>query len=345
MSVEWTVFDEIRLLRWITQFKPVGIHKHFHMMSILERMNNPSEFPITFLQDEKPEEQEEKTFTANDIRWKLSQYYNLDKLDELEDSPSDDRKEEESIEQEVAEDEEKSTDFFVPLRDRIIHFKEFSLPWDEYGELMLENAVERKDHVDSSSSSPVIKPVSQKDVEDAHHDHLENDTPVVKVETPNKYDDLSEPVDATEHTPIHVQEMKSEPVESSPKENKVEKEEKQEDKKEDGLEGDEEEIATVRNGKRKTRSAAAVSKTARVTRSARSQADSSGEDAEDNQNEEVDSSESDERSSKKARMTRSQVTSSSTSTLSARSRRKSLPSTGAVTRTSARVASRLRNKK
>ena len=125
MAVEWTVMDEIRLLRWVSEYKPVGIHKHFHMMCILERMNHPDTYPVILLQKEIV--RTDKQFTARDIWLKLSQYYNLDESDKLENGAF-----KESTEPIAG----MESDNYKLLTER----SEFSLPWDEYSELILKNA-------------------------------------------------------------------------------------------------------------------------------------------------------------------------------------------------------------
>ena len=125
MAVEWTVMDEIRLLRWVSEYKPVGIHKHFHMMCILERMNHPDTYPVVLLQKEIV--RTDKRFTARDIWLKLSQYYNLDESDKLENDTF-----KESSEPIAG----MESDNYKLLAGK----SEFSLPWDEYSELILKNA-------------------------------------------------------------------------------------------------------------------------------------------------------------------------------------------------------------
>lgn len=133
MSDEWSIEDEIRLCRWISEFKPAGIHKHFHMMSIIERMNNREKYPVVLLFD-KLKSEGKSTFTASDIWEKLSKLYNLDRLDELED-----RVDEEDTKSDKTSKKEEE-DLEIPLRRLIKLQRDFNLPWDDYGELMVENA-------------------------------------------------------------------------------------------------------------------------------------------------------------------------------------------------------------
>ncbi|QLQ79646.1 hypothetical protein HG537_0C02930 [Torulaspora globosa] len=127
MAFEWSVVDEIRLYRWVAEFKPAGMNKHFHMVCILERMNDPDKYPVILLQKEAG--RPVKVFTAKEVWAKLGSAYNLAEIDRIEDQ---------EIEQSSASDESREG-----LRERIRRIREvrdFELPWDEYGELILENA-------------------------------------------------------------------------------------------------------------------------------------------------------------------------------------------------------------
>lgn len=134
MSVKWSTVDEIRLLKWITTFKPVGINKHFHMICVLERLNNPEKYPVTLLQDDKVRD---KIFKSSDIWGKIKEYYDLDKADELEDLLVD------SKETCNVTEQSQKDNIFTDFRDHMNVFHEFQLPWDEYGDLILMNA---RDH-------------------------------------------------------------------------------------------------------------------------------------------------------------------------------------------------------
>ncbi|AMD19368.1 HBR467Cp [Eremothecium sinecaudum] len=123
MALKWSTVDEIRLLKWVAQFKPAGIHKHFHMRCILERMNNPDEYPVTLLQNTEPK----KIFTAQEVWEKLLEYYDLEEADKVENMTLDN-----------TEDQNEG----VALERRLQEQEEFSLPWSEYSELMLRNAKE-----------------------------------------------------------------------------------------------------------------------------------------------------------------------------------------------------------
>ena len=140
MVVHWTIVDEIRLLRWASEFKPAGIHKHFHMFCIVERMNSPDKYPVTLLQKETMKLG--KVFTAKDIWDKLSQSYNLEKIDEMENTYSLKTTTEGSRNGDGNDDDgEINKETLLELNNRIrVHKQDFTLPWEEYGELILENA-------------------------------------------------------------------------------------------------------------------------------------------------------------------------------------------------------------
>lgn len=126
---QWTKVEEIRLFKWMTLFKPTGLHKHFHMMCLLERMNKPDDFSIKLLQNDKGQS---RSFTASDIWSRLSKYYNLEKADEVENRPYEIEKEDTDVDyKEIS-----------PLQNTLLNNHDFELSWDEYGALMLDHAKE-----------------------------------------------------------------------------------------------------------------------------------------------------------------------------------------------------------
>lgn len=84
---EWTAEDEIKLFDLICDFKPAGTNKHKHMVSIIENINRDLS-------------NKEKLFTADQIWDKLESLYNLDRINNMEDS----------IDTKQAESESKTTD-------------------------------------------------------------------------------------------------------------------------------------------------------------------------------------------------------------------------------------------
>ena len=144
-SLQWTKVEEIRLFKWMTLFKPAGIHKHFHMICLLERLNKPDQYPIKLLQGDKGSGG--KVFSGEDVWEHLDQYYDLEKADEVENRPYPNidlelyhtKYHEDSNDEEV-EDEDDEDYEVIPLQNRLTKETEFELPWEEYGDLMLEHA-------------------------------------------------------------------------------------------------------------------------------------------------------------------------------------------------------------
>lgn len=160
MAVDWNIVDEIRLFRWVSEFKPVGIHRHFHMFCILERMNNPDKYPVITLQKES-HHRPPKLFTSKDIWLKLKQYYNLDEANRIENEfminhDDTENKEKHVLHEKLFIDELKliendsqfnNTRLFQNRYRLMTETKDFSLPWDEYGDLILSKAIKKKNSV------------------------------------------------------------------------------------------------------------------------------------------------------------------------------------------------------
>ncbi|KAG5437548.1 hypothetical protein PCANB_000976 [Pneumocystis canis] len=122
---EWTVDEEIALLRAICKYRPVGIHKHFRIISIMQEM---SSFSIR----------------SSDIWEKLKTLYDLELLDEISErfrSGKNDLGEEYTLQGS--------------------YFTEFLLPWEEYGEIMEEH----RRASNSTSTSPPNLPHGTYEVE------------------------------------------------------------------------------------------------------------------------------------------------------------------------------------
>ncbi|CAH03096.1 Eaf7p [Kluyveromyces lactis] len=156
----WSKVEEIRLFKWMMLFKPAGIHKHFHMVCLLERLNKPDQYPIKLLQSDKGSS--DKVFSGEDVWEQLSRYYNLEKADEVENQPypefyNDDgptettnKKTEGDAQLDNDDDSDNDVDNcdelkrnIIPLQNRLQQETEFELSWEDYGELMLEHA---RDH-------------------------------------------------------------------------------------------------------------------------------------------------------------------------------------------------------
>lgn len=80
--MEWSINDEIRLFRWITEFKPVGPHKSRNIEFLLERLNQPDKYPVLLLQKETG--RVPKVFSKRDVVQKLGQYYDLERANKIE---------------------------------------------------------------------------------------------------------------------------------------------------------------------------------------------------------------------------------------------------------------------
>ena len=169
MAVDWNIVDEIRLFRWVSEFKPVGIHRHFHMFCILERMNNPDKYPVITLQKETYH-RPPKLFTSKDIWLKLKQYYNLDEANNIENEfminhDHNEGNEKNNLHEQVFIDELKLIENDSQFNDTkllqngyrlMTETKDFSLPWDEYGDLILSKAIKKKNSVTNKEDSNII---------------------------------------------------------------------------------------------------------------------------------------------------------------------------------------------
>ncbi|KTW31420.1 hypothetical protein T552_00064 [Pneumocystis carinii B80] len=111
---EWTVDEEIALLRAVCKYRPIGIHKHFRIISVMQEM---SYF----------------TVRSAEIWKKLKTFYDLEQLDE------------------ISERFRNRGDFLKEEDGAFdVYFTEFLLPWEEYGEIMEEH----RRASDSTSTSP-----------------------------------------------------------------------------------------------------------------------------------------------------------------------------------------------
>ncbi|CAI4049856.1 Eaf7p SKDI_14G1890 [Saccharomyces kudriavzevii IFO 1802] len=238
MAIHWTIVDEIRLLRWASEFKPAGIHKHFHMFCIVERMNSPDKYPVTLLQKETMKLG--KIFTAKDIWEKLGQSYNLENIDKMENAYSMAATTECSLND---DDEEIHEETLLELNNRMRARKQdFTLPWDEYGELILEHAKKGPASIEEEAQAKyandrdndIPKKVFEDQVEKTNHEEEKdvvvaekgeglnehhakvNDTPSdsqykLKIETQG-----SKKEDKMEHTSDEEQKIKTESKTAAP---------------------------------------------------------------------------------------------------------------------------------
>lgn len=217
MGIDWTIVDEIRLYRWVAEFKPAGINKHFHMLCIVERMNHPEKYPVTLLQKDvvKPG----KLFTAEEIWEKLSSAYNLAEIDRLEDQ------EIETIPRNNDNDGELT---MLERRQRLRQIRDFELPWDEYGELILENArngvyEEGQDVLEEDEAAPSTPTASEREDSEGPTDKRRS-TRIRKSSRLMKPSDEEEG-SSKESSDNEAHESKEESDEPTPGENAIEEEE------------------------------------------------------------------------------------------------------------------------
>ncbi|KAJ8663377.1 hypothetical protein O0I10_000616 [Lichtheimia ornata] len=118
-SKDWNVGLELDFLNAVARCKPVGIHKHFRLISIQRQFNQKSHTP----------------YSIQDIRDRLGAYYDMDALEELEQE----EEEEEDVEGEADEEND-------------LH--EFTLPLDEYEQLISEHRQEEEAELSAPSPSP-----------------------------------------------------------------------------------------------------------------------------------------------------------------------------------------------
>ncbi|KAJ5729056.1 uncharacterized protein N7483_003564 [Penicillium malachiteum] len=120
LSDPWTDEQETALLKAIIKWKPVGVHKHFRMLAIADFMRSHGYGSATA-----------DHLSIPGIWKKLGTLYNLEALDEREDSVITD----------MNEDEDGVSERYCP----------FELPYDEYGDMMFERRLATE-----GSSSPVM---------------------------------------------------------------------------------------------------------------------------------------------------------------------------------------------
>ncbi|CEG69825.1 hypothetical protein RMATCC62417_05829 [Rhizopus microsporus] len=118
---EWDARMELALFNAISRCKPVGIHKHFRIISIQKQFNQNNPMPCTI----------------QEIWDKLNEFYGMEALDELA--------------EEDDEQEERNEDA------RHLSFQEFSLPLEDYDQLISEHRQDNRSEREESPSSPPTK--------------------------------------------------------------------------------------------------------------------------------------------------------------------------------------------
>ncbi|OZJ01986.1 hypothetical protein BZG36_04893 [Bifiguratus adelaidae] len=144
---DWDTKTEIVLLRALARNKPVGVHKHFRMLNIYNTVNSLSS----------------SYYTLSELRSQIAKYYDVDAMEEMEETSSED--EDGSLSPKSANNgtsTQTSTNLSPEslkalenrLRKRLFdpsQFHEFTLPLDEYEQLISEH---RQDDHSSRQNSP-----------------------------------------------------------------------------------------------------------------------------------------------------------------------------------------------
>ena len=98
----WTYESEIALFTAIVSYRPVGLHKSLHLISILNTIN--SQLPST-----------SPAITLQDIKSKLNELYDIKGIEEQEDESEETQTEEDPTQQ--SQRESKYIEFELPFED------------------------------------------------------------------------------------------------------------------------------------------------------------------------------------------------------------------------------------
>ena len=124
----WTTPQELVLLQSIIHTKPIGLHKHFRMLNILEALLGSGTIPL-------PVSSHPHCSTTEGIWRKLGSLYDLKALDEREDAVFAD------LTPEADEDAESGNDEVVE------YWREFELPGGDFEQAMWDRRLaEREEH-------------------------------------------------------------------------------------------------------------------------------------------------------------------------------------------------------
>lgn len=162
---QWTIEQETGLFKAICRFKPAGQHKHFRMLCIYQMVNNANVTPTS----------PDGPLSMAEIWRKLGTLYNLEGLDELEDSSSFMASEEDLS--------EKTPDppGFEALGGMLgdgTFLRDFSLPWTEYGALIENQARDTSENgtgTDDEKEGGTLKRERSLSIESRHTEELEDE--------------------------------------------------------------------------------------------------------------------------------------------------------------------------
>ncbi|QEU58728.1 Eaf7 [Kluyveromyces lactis] len=238
----WSKVEEIRLFKWMMLFKPAGIHKHFHMVCLLERLNKPDQYPIKLLQSDKGSS--DKVFSGEDVWEQLSRYYNLEKADEVENQPYPDIYNDDGATATTNEktegdapldndddsdnDDDNSDELkrnIIPLQNRLQQETEFELSWEDYGELMLEHARDhevegiKQEETGSVDDKAKVEDVESQDTQVEQESEEPQEKDIVEKDTEQKKVQAKQEIVTTPPASIgeSVSELANEPVDAQKK--------------------------------------------------------------------------------------------------------------------------------
>ncbi|KAG1148923.1 hypothetical protein G6F37_002882 [Rhizopus arrhizus] len=122
---EWDARMELALFNAISRCKPVGIHKHFRIISIQKQFNQNSPVPCSI----------------GEIWSKLNEFYGMEALNEL------------------AEEDDEQEGENEDLKGEPLH--EFSLPLEDYEQLISEHRQDDHSGREESPMSPSLPPTKR----------------------------------------------------------------------------------------------------------------------------------------------------------------------------------------